>query len=236
MRDANHYPLIIITVGVPEHWGDKKKFPITSTGFSSTSPRKEGRHLGGFNVVTTSPKKVYEVARRTLAEQMATFQSKKGRVVDAATGQIVTEAGPKRLANPVDHPPHSIVVYTTVYQPWEEGDDQPDSETDDGEVFSAEPDEYDIEVAEEMRHGDNPLSSISLAAAIKAALIILEHGFVEPSSYPGFHPHMWYTTSDPDENYRTGERTERSFHLHGWTEAEERAVYDDVMFAMRPRR
>ena len=232
----SNYSYIVVTVGLPEHWGGKKKFSITSTGYKGAIPQ----HLGGFNVVTPTAKTAYRAAKEALANEMREFHVLRGWVVDAATGQKVTEAGYTTAKgyrpNPVDHPPHSIVVYTTVYQPWEEGADEPEYETDEGEVFSAEPDEYDIEVAEEMRHGDNPLSSISLAAAVKAALIILEHGFVEPSSYPGFHPHMWYTTSDPDENYRTGERTERSFHLHGWTEAEERAVYDDVMFAMRPRR
>lgn len=223
---------IVITVGVPEHWGGKKKFPITSTGYVGGKPQ----HLGGFHVVTPAPKAAYQAAKNMLASEMAEFGAKKGRVVDAATGQIVTEAGPKRLSNPVDHPPHSIVVYTTVWQPWEEGDDEPDHETDEGDVVSAEPDEYDIEEAEETRHQDSALSAVSMAAVQRAAKIILEHGFVEPSAGPGFSPHLWYTTSDMDEDYRTGERTESSFHLHGWTEEEERAVYDEVMFAMRPRR
>jgi hypothetical protein len=52
-------------------------------------------------------------------------------------------------------------------------------------------------------------------------------GPLEASS-SSFSPHVWYTQVDGHEDYQTGERTTLSFHLRGYTEDEQRRVFDEI--------
>lgn len=64
-------------------------------------------------------------------------------------------------------------------------------------------------------------------SAVEWALEEMNHeGYFEYSSYP-FQPGGWWGADelDGDGNY-TGNRVETSFHLNGFTEDEQRAVYD----------
>ncbi len=72
-------------------------------------------------------------------------------------------------------------------------------------------------VIEEYAHDDEPMDEA-------AARFIHYHGPVEPSS-SSFHPGVWYTQTDGNENYQTGERRYLGFHLDGFTEDEQRAVF-----------
>lgn len=87
-----------------------------------------------------------------------------------------------------------IHVYETTYQPWEEGQDEPNYETVDG------PD-------------------IDVDGAREAVETLLHEGPLEASCSPPCQNsnHCWLRTIDADKNYRTGESTERSFHLSGFS-------------------
>src|SRR3990167_3172861 len=70
------------------------------------------------------------------------------------------------------------------------------------------PDEYDVE-----EHGSESAAAVALAVKL-----IRDEGGVEASDYPRCsHGHTWYTTVDPDRDYRTGAETTYSFHLVGFT-------------------
>jgi hypothetical protein len=82
-----------------------------------------------------------------------------------------------------------------------------------------EPDGYDL--AE--HDGDESAAAV----ALMVGLLRRHYGATEPSSCP-WSPGTWYTTPDGATDYRTGEVTRVSVHLDGWTDAEERAIYDAV--------
>lgn len=84
------------------------------------------------------------------------------------------------------------------------------------------PDEYDLDEYE----------TEEKAAVELACTEILQHGSVEASDYPKCQPgHTWYTTIDAEENrahWERGEDKRYSFHLDGFSEAEELAIYARV--------
>jgi hypothetical protein len=54
-----------------------------------------------------------------------------------------------------------------------------------------------------------------------------DRGVSEPSS-SSFHPGVWYTAYNYDQDYSTGATENRSYHLRGYTEDEERAVFNGL--------
>ena len=50
---------------------------------------------------------------------------------------------------------------------------------------------------------------------------------VEPSSSE-YHRGIWYTETEGSVNYRTGEITQYSFHLDGFTEPESRDIFEEL--------
>lgn len=64
-----------------------------------------------------------------------------------------------------------------------------------------------------------------VTVADKAAAYLFNEGAYTTSSSQ-FHPGMWYSTEWSTTNYQTGEEEERNFHLVGFSEEEERAVWD----------
>jgi hypothetical protein len=62
----------------------------------------------------------------------------------------------------------------------------------------------------------------------------VDEGITEPSSGPGFQRGIWYSYADGAycSDYRTGEMTQLSGHLEGFTEDEQRKVYAGVMDAL----
>lgn len=60
--------------------------------------------------------------------------------------------------------------------------------------------------------------------ASKAVKFMKYDGAWEPSS-SHYHRGVWYTT-EGDTDYRTGENTQKSYHLYGFTNAEEREIFD----------
>jgi len=80
---------------------------------------------------------------------------------------------------------------------------------EDGE--SIELDKWDIE--EGLTVIDKALDFLKDQGAISAS-----------SSY--FHPGIWYSTEFQIEDYSTDEEVEYSFHLEGFTEVEEKEIYE----------
>lgn len=106
------------------------------------------------------------------------------------------------------------VITTTYAISTEESAEQGDyAETgwDDEEGESMVPDEYDIE------------EGITL---IDKAVDYMENTkyTTEPAS-SSFHKGIYYTSTDPNINYTTGEETYYSCHLEGFTEDEEELIF-----------
>jgi hypothetical protein len=94
---------------------------------------------------------------------------------------------------------------------------------DDGDSFEADPETPDQVDADDVLCETDDWST----AVIQAAGALKDHGCSAPSCTPGFHPDMWY--SDPDgsrvDNLTTGGRHENTGHLHGFSELEQRQVW-----------
>lgn len=63
-----------------------------------------------------------------------------------------------------------------------------------------------------------------LTAADKAIDFLRDEGAFSPSGAP-FYPGVWYSTGFETEDYSTNEEVEKSYHLYGFSEAEQRAIY-----------
>lgn len=83
----------------------------------------------------------------------------------------------------------------------------------DEEGISMEPDEFDI--------GDG-LTAVELAAQF------LHDRGVEPSSSHGWHPGLWYTDRDAEQDPHTGEYTLQSYHPAGFTDEEQAQLVERV--------
>jgi hypothetical protein len=103
----------------------------------------------------------------------------------------------------------SVVSYLETASIDEEtGDVDSDSELDDEWTVDEDTDEpYWLQAAEHIRDTSS--------------------GNVEPSS-SAFHSNIWYTDTDPNVNYQTGEETRRSYHLRNFSEADERRIHDEL--------
>ena len=77
------------------------------------------------------------------------------------------------------------------------------------------PDSYDIDEHETEER-----------AAVALAVELIGKG-AEPSSSQ-YHPCVWYTDADPDRDYSTGAEERHSYHLSGFSETEERAIFAEV--------
>ena len=72
---------------------------------------------------------------------------------------------------------------------------------------------------------EHETESAAYAAAVKA---ILDYGSLEPSSFPGLHVGLWYSTIDGEIDYATGETTLYSIHLDDFTEEEQRMIWQAI--------
>lgn len=70
--------------------------------------------------------------------------------------------------------------------------------------------------------------SIGMTIAEKAADTITQHPGEEgfQASCSDFYSGIWYTAYKTEYDYETGAVTNYSFHLYGFTEDEERAIYN----------
>ena len=106
---------------------------------------------------------------------------------------------------------HRLTTHTTTYAPWEDGADERKQTGTRSEDWDCTPDPD--------RDEHSPMD---------AAVRVLRDDLhcTSPSTWPHCQPGtIWYAEPDPYEHPYTGELTEVTAHLHGFTDAEERAVY-----------
>jgi hypothetical protein len=70
-----------------------------------------------------------------------------------------------------------------------------------------------------------------ITAVDKAVEFLRDHGATEPSEWTGrgTAAARWWTNTEYDVDYSTGERESRSYHLHGFTEKEKHEIYRQLM-------
>lgn len=69
---------------------------------------------------------------------------------------------------------------------------------------------------------------LNVVSVVEAAVKFLKkHGATEPSS-GGFHPGIWYSWPDAQQDFRTGWNRTESCHLKDFTPEQERAIYDEM--------
>lgn len=104
----------------------------------------------------------------------------------------------------------AVLTYRTDVR-WEsEYADEPVTVSEDSWADYCIPDEWDEEGT----------------TAVDKAVAVFDRIAVEPSSYPGFYPGMWYSEVDPYEHPATGVIENQTFHLRGFSEAEQRQIFD----------
>lgn len=107
------------------------------------------------------------------------------------------------------------ITYDTVTEESAAEGDFADNGWYDEEGVIIDPDDFDVEEA-----------GSELAAVVESAVkTISGNGGVEPSCFPGWCARTWYTTVDADKDYEAGEDTYYNYHLEGFSEEEERAIY-----------
>jgi hypothetical protein len=99
----------------------------------------------------------------------------------------------------------SVTVYTTTYDPWEEGQDEPVKNGESTDVYPC--------------GGDDDLSPAEQAAEVMQYV-------VEASNDP-WRPGSWYSEEAYIHPY-TGEREEKTYHLAGFTDNEQRVIWNAV--------
>lgn len=111
--------------------------------------------------------------------------------------------------------PHKIVSY---YETWSEEDVEigETNERGDLDVEILELDEYDR---------DEGLTMVDKAVEY------LTNAYAYEASSSHFHPGIWYTAYG-DSDYRTGEVQNESYHLKGFSEAEEAAIFEEMKSGM----
>ena len=107
-------------------------------------------------------------------------------------------------------------IIRTSYETWDEesleAGDTDDRGWEDEEGQSMIPDEYDKEEG--------------ITAIDNAVKFLRNKGVIEPSS-SHFHPGIWYISQD-DVDIRSGDRTQYSFHLDGFTPEEEKEIFNKI--------
>lgn len=114
----------------------------------------------------------------------------------------------------------TIEVYYEIWSPEDVEIGDTDNRGHEGD-FDVTPDQYDREDG--------------VTAVDKAVKFIRDSaGYVEASSYPHAHKGVWYSSSDYDYDYRTGERKETSYHPKGFTLEEQREIYNALTKRRNP--
>lgn len=154
-----------------------------------------------------------------------------GDVVEwGATRGEVAAALLAKAVESASQPEPTITVYTTFYAKMVEGDDEP-------QKTGERTDEYVISVYSDV-HGDwsDDETKWIPAGIVETAVHILTDGqsgmlyASEASATPASGNNIWYSEETYKHPY-TGERTERTAHLSGFSEDEQRAVYAGLVKA-----
>lgn len=93
-------------------------------------------------------------------------------------------------------------------------------------------DEEGVEMTPDIDYEDDDPYKETVAS--KAIAFLKDEGACYASS-SDFYPGVWYTTEYQTLDYHTGEEEEKSYHLKGFTEEEEQAIYQGVTSRSRRR-
>ena len=107
-----------------------------------------------------------------------------------------------------------ITMWTREYAPWRDDQDEPTLISMDSDTLTCEPDAFEREQGS---------TAVDVAADILAREGVTRGRWCDYSSTE-WAPYGWYAV----ESYThpgTGETTERTLHLHGFTEGESRQLY-----------
>lgn len=126
-----------------------------------------------------------------------------------ATRKKRRAANPSRRKSPSRDPRIGITYDIVTPESAEEGD-YAESGWIDEDGVSMKPDKVDTQDG--------------ITAVDKAISFLRSESAREPSS-TAFHSGVWYTNEEYDTDYSTGAVESRSYHLKGFSEAEEEAVY-----------
>lgn len=129
-----------------------------------------------------------------------------------------------------------ITIHTSEYHVWEEGEDEPnlkDSYSEDFDTADYTEDLGDWSAdADWNDDGEWEGAWIPATDVYAAAQLLSGHGCnfyaSETSASPTDGVNVWYIEETDIDNY-TGERTEKTAHLSGFTEDEQREIYRLVM-------
>lgn len=97
----------------------------------------------------------------------------------------------------------------------------------DEEGYEMEPDKYDFEefLEENELPEDTPDEEIRDSVIAMLAADYLEDQSIDTGG-ASFSPGMWYTNYDYDEDYETGGKEQRSYHLEGFTPEQEKFIFE----------
>lgn len=109
--------------------------------------------------------------------------------------------------------PRILITYEIVTPESAEQGDAEERGWIDEDGVSMKPDKYDTQDG--------------ITAVDKAIKFLKDEGVTEASS-SRFDKGTWYTNYEYDEDYSTGATESRSYHLKGFTEAEERAIFNAI--------
>ena len=100
----------------------------------------------------------------------------------------------------------------------------------DEEGYAFVPDKWDYEefIEEEELPENTSHADIKDAVVAVLALNFLKDAYVQQPSSSHFHPGIWYTNYDHDEDYRTGGKEQRSYHLDGFTPEQEEYIFTEL--------
>lgn len=143
-------------------------------------------------------------------EKLYALLEKKGIYEEAI--QLLKEHA-SRLKEDVQTDPRITITYEIWDDESLEAGDTDNKGWIDDEGVSMKPDQYDIEDGK---------TSIELAIDF-----LKENGALEASS-SHFHPGVWYTNDKYNENFKTGEVEQRSFHLKGFSPEEEQSIFNAI--------
>jgi len=143
-------------------------------------------------------------------EKLYALLEKKGIYEEAI--QLLKEHA-KRLKEDVQADPRITITYEIWDDSSLEAGDTDNKGWIDDEGVSMKPDQYDIEDGK---------TSIELAIDF-----LKENGALEASS-SHFHTGVWYTNDKYNENFRTGEVEQRSYHLKGFSSEEEEKIFNAI--------
>lgn len=144
---------------------------------------------------------------------IALFLGGAAGIVYASRGEAAPRNNPGKSHDPRPGSKRIAITFETITPESAEQGDAADRGWIDEDGVEMTPDEYDREEG--------------ITAVDKAVKFLKYEGASEPSS-SHFYEGVWYTAYETDTDYSTGETTNKSYHLKGFTKAEQEAIFNKM--------